>query len=161
VRRLTVEKEVIFRDLVRQDSIEPVPGAVEFVRELHRRNIPLGVGSSAPRENIEACLEALRLNGAFASVVSGGEVVRGKPAPDIFLNAARRLGMDPERCIVFEDAPAGVAAAQAAGMRVVGLLTAHSKSALDGATRHARDFTELSVEDIVAWATQRAPVGIR
>lgn len=152
VRRLTVEKEMIFREMIRESGIESVPGAVEFVRALHGRKIPLGVGSSAPRENIEVCLAALELREAFSVVVSGSEVARGKPAPDIFLTVAERLGAEPSRCVVFEDAPAGVAAARAAGMRVVGLLTAHPPSALVAADRYARDFTEISPDDIVAWA---------
>lgn len=155
-RRLTVRKEIIFRELVRDAGIKPVPGAVEFVRGLAARHVPLAVGSSAPRENVEACLAPLRLRDAFAVVVSGGEVFRGKPAPDIFLAAASRLDVNPEHCVVFEDAPAGVAAARAAGMRVIGLLTAHSESALAGADRFARDFTELSVEDVLTWLDDSA-----
>ena len=147
IRRLTIEKEEIFRQMVAQMGIEPVPGVQAFVRTMHARNTPLAVGSSAPRENIDVCLAVLGIREAFSVFISGSDVTRGKPAPDIFLAAAHRLGVPPQRCVVFEDAPAGVAAAKAAGMRVVGVLTAHPASALVGADRFIRDFTELADED--------------
>lgn len=147
IRRLTIEKENIFRDMVREMGIDAVRGVQDFIHRMHRRGVPLAVGSSAPRENIEVSLAALGIREAFRVIVSGGDVSHGKPAPDIFLTAAQRLGISPAQCVVFEDAPAGVAAAKAAGMRVIGVLTAHSEAVLVGADRFIRDFTEL-VEDM-------------
>ncbi len=101
------------------------------------------MGSSAPRANLDLCLAALDLAPFFQATVSGGDVARGKPAPDIFLAAAARLGAPAADCVVFEDAPAGIAAAHAAGMPVVALCTSHDPAELAGADALATDFREL------------------
>ena len=99
-------------------SLPLLPGAVEAVRRVAER-WPVGLASSANREVIDAVLAATGLAGAFGATVSGEEVARGKPAPDIYLEAARRLGVDPVRCAAVEDSTNGLRAAAAAGMRVV------------------------------------------
>ena len=109
------------------------------------------MGSSAPRENVDLCLRALELESAFAATVSGADVARGKPAPDIFLKAAAAIGLPPEACLVFEDAPAGIAAAHAAGMRAVGLWTSHARAEIAAADRLAPDFTALNAADLLDW----------
>ena len=93
----------------------PLPGAVELVRALHRA-YPLAVASGSPMEGIEAAVRRMGVRECFAVVVSSEEVARGKPAPDVFLAAAARLGVAPESCLVFEDSLAGAKAARAAGM---------------------------------------------
>jgi pseudouridine-5'-monophosphatase len=105
-----------------------MPAAEQFTRELFRRGIPLAVATST-----EAKLFDLKIAGhrpwfsIFSAVICGDDprVLRGKPAPDIFLLAARELGADPASCVVFEDSPFGVAAALAAGMQVVALPDPH------------------------------------
>jgi sugar-phosphatase len=87
--------------------------------------------------------------------VSGADVQRGKPAPDIFLKAAAALGVPPERCLVFEDAPAGVAAAHAAGMRAWALLTSHARAELAAADVVVPDFLALSPAAVQATWTPR------
>ena len=142
--RIGFEKEEIYREWIRRDGIRPIPGVQAFLAEAGRLGIPCAVGSSAPRENVDACLAALALERAFQATVSGADVARGKPAPDIFLKAAAGLGVAPRECLVFEDAPAGVAAAHAAGMRAWALLTSHAREELAGADYVAADFTGLS-----------------
>jgi len=95
-----------------------VEGAVETVRALESR-YRLGVASSAHRDVIDAALDALQLHDAFAEVVSSDEVAHGKPEPDVYLETARRLGVEPAASLVVEDSRNGVLAARAAGMRVV------------------------------------------
>src|SRR5437763_185590 len=95
-----------------------LPGAVDAVRRVAGR-WPVGLASSANREVIDAVLRASGLDGIFGATVSGEEVARGKPAPDIYLEAARRLGVDPGRCAAAEDSTNGLRAAAAAGMRGV------------------------------------------
>lgn len=95
-----------------------IAGAVETVHRLGAR-WPLGVASSAHREVIDAALRTLELADAFRVVVSSDEVAHGKPAPDVYLEAARRLGVERTACLVVEDSRNGVLAARAAGMRVV------------------------------------------
>jgi beta-phosphoglucomutase-like phosphatase (HAD superfamily) len=97
-----------------------VGGAVDAVRRVAAR-WPVGLASSANREVIDAVLAASGLAGVFGATVSGEEVARGKPAPDIYLEAARRLGVDPRRSAAIEDSTNGLRAAAAAGMLVVAL----------------------------------------
>jgi HAD superfamily hydrolase (TIGR01509 family) len=97
-----------------------LPGAVDAVRRIAAR-WPVGLASSANREVIDAVLAASGLAGTFGATVSGEEVARGKPAPDIYLEAARRLGVDPQRSAAVEDSTNGLRSAAAAGMLVVAL----------------------------------------
>ncbi len=151
VIRMTLRKEEIFREMARAGRLRPQPGVLDFLRGLNARGIPCAVGSSAPRLNIEAGMDALGAREFFRATVSGDDVTRGKPAPDIFLRAAERIGAEPGQCVVFEDAPAGVAAARAAGMRVVGVLTTHEAGRLADAQRHVPDFTSVTAGDFVGW----------
>ncbi len=107
-----------------QAGVEPLPGARELVRRLRALGIPLAVASSSLREWVEETLRGLGLDGSFAAVVTASEVGRPKPAPDLYLVAAARLGIPPERCIAIEDTPTGLKAAKAAGMFVVQLRAA-------------------------------------
>ena len=132
VRRIDDRKEAAFREIFRH-SVRPLPGVVELVRGLHEGGWRLAVGSSAPPENIELVLDALGVAGCFGAVVCARDVERGKPAPDVFLKAARVVGVEPPRCLVIEDAPAGVQAAHAAGMVCLALTTSHPAEALRGA----------------------------
>jgi HAD superfamily hydrolase (TIGR01509 family) len=93
--------------------------AVGAARELRARGIPLAVASSSPRERLHRTLRRAGLLDAFDVTVAGDEVARGKPAPDMFLVAAERLGVDPADCVAIEDSPPGVAAALAAGMLTI------------------------------------------
>ena len=142
--RIGFEKEDLYREWIRRDGIRAIPGVLAFLAEAQRLGIPCAVGSSAPRENVDLCLRALDAERFFAAAVSGADVSRGKPAPDIFLKAAAGLGIAPAQCLVFEDAPAGVAAAHAAGLRACALLTSHAREELADADFVAPDFTELS-----------------
>ncbi|GAA3398418.1 HAD family phosphatase [Streptomyces roseoviridis] len=92
-----------------------------FVQRLYADGVPMAVASGSSRSAIEAVLAGTGLDAYLATLVSAEEVPRGKPAPDVFLEAARRLGAVPERCVVLEDAPPGAAAARAAGMRCLAL----------------------------------------
>ena len=101
-----------------------LPGAVETVRALAAR-WPLGLASSSNREIIDVFLDAAGVRDAFGATVSSEEVARGKPAPDVYLEAARRLGVAPERCVAIEDSANGLRAAAAAGMPVIAVPNEH------------------------------------
>jgi HAD superfamily hydrolase (TIGR01509 family) len=152
VSRLTLRKEELFRERAKRDGIDSQPGVLAFLRGLKDRSIPCAVGSSAPLLNVQTGMSVLNTDGMFSAIVSGDDVTCGKPAPDIFLKAAERIGVPPENCVVFEDAPAGVEAARAAGMRVVGLLTTHDPHILKRADLLIEDFNEITVQDFVTWA---------
>jgi HAD superfamily hydrolase (TIGR01509 family) len=97
-------------------ELKPFDDAVDAARELRARGVPVAVASSSPRERLERTLGRAGLLDAFDVVVAGDEVEHGKPAPDMFLLAAARLGVRPATCIVIEDSPPGVQAGRAAGM---------------------------------------------
>jgi beta-phosphoglucomutase family hydrolase len=114
-------KEALYRDLVKRDGLTPLPGAAEWVRALQTRDWRQAVASSAPRLNIEVVVDALGLGQYFEAQVGAEDVRLGKPEPEVFLVAARRLGTPPQRCVVVEDAPAGIEAARRAGMASIGV----------------------------------------
>ena len=100
-------------------QLAPFPDALEALDELRAREIPVAVASSSPRERLDRTLA--RVGVAFGVTVAGDEIEHGKPAPDMFLEAARRLNIAPERCVVVEDSPPGVQAGAAARMPTLGV----------------------------------------
>ena len=120
-RAIDDHKEALYRDLVR-DEFPAMDGAVALIDALATAGFALAVGSSAPPENVLLTLDGLGRRDAFAAIVTGRDVTRGKPDPQVFQLAAERLGVQPACCAVVEDAPAGVRAAAAAGMANVALL---------------------------------------
>ncbi len=104
-------------------NLAPNPGVCELLLELRMRALPACVASSSVPMLIDAVVDSLGLRSSFAGLYSASEVARGKPAPDLFLHAAARSGVPPEHCLVIEDAPNGIEAARAAGMRVVAVRT--------------------------------------
>jgi HAD superfamily hydrolase (TIGR01509 family) len=102
-------------------ALEPFDDALETIAELRELDVAVAVASSSPRARLDRTLARAGLADAFAVSVAGDEVAHGKPAPDMFLAAAERLGVPPERCAVIEDSAPGVAAGLAAGMRTVGV----------------------------------------
>ena len=143
IDRFSEEKERIYRDMLA--GARPLPGLVRLLDALDRRGVITALATSAPPGNVGPTLAELGLVGRFATVTLGSEVAHGKPAPDIFLETARRLGQPAERCIVFEDSYAGITAARAAGMRCVALATTHSADELRIACAPdliVRDFNE-------------------
>ena len=108
-------------------NVKAMPGAVEAVRFGHDAGLKVGLASSGLRDQVTLSLTEAGLRGMFEVEVTGDDVTRGKPAPDLFLKAAQGLGVDPANCVVFEDAPAGIAAAVNAGMRAVAVPNSHSK----------------------------------
>jgi HAD superfamily hydrolase (TIGR01509 family) len=116
-----INAEVVRRMLAAyRDDLPLLPGAVDAVRRVAAR-FPLGLASSSNRELIDAVLDVAGLAPYFAVTVSSEEVPRGKPAPDVYLEAAGRLGVEPTRCAAVEDSHGGIHSAKAAGMRVVAI----------------------------------------
>lgn len=149
LHQLTEEKEAIYRDLYRP-HLTPVPGLVDFIKSLKAQHVRLAVGTSAPESNVRFTLDELPLRHYFDAVVDASMIQRGKPDPEIYLTAAWRVGVDPARCVVFEDALAGIEAGLRAGMAVVALATTHTREELadTGAAVIVDDFTELMVEQV-------------
>lgn len=122
VRALDDRKEASYREIIAVD-FPAMPGASQLLKQLHRENLAVAVGSSGPALNVAAVMDRLDPDGQIAVRVSGNDVTRGKPDPQVFQIAAERLGLPAASCIVIEDAPAGIEAAHAAGMRCIGLVS--------------------------------------
>ena len=120
----------IYLDIIR-GRLDPLPGAVAFVRGVRARGLRTAVATSADRVKMEGNLREIRLAaGDFDAIVTGDDVARKKPDPEIFLLAARRLDLPPAACLVIEDAPNGIAAAKAAGCRCLGLTSSFAEATL-------------------------------
>jgi beta-phosphoglucomutase-like phosphatase (HAD superfamily) len=124
------EKEAVYRELFAPIFSE-VAGFKAFLAAAQARGLAVGVGTAGDRHNQAFAYQHLAL-GQVLPTVGGDEGFPGKPEPAIFLEVARRLGVAPERCIVFEDAPLGIEAARRAGMRAVAICSSHPADELDG-----------------------------
>lgn len=142
--RLVQEKESIYRDLYGPAFAE-VKGFKFFLAAAMRRGLKMAIGTAGDRHNIAFALDRLQLAAPPHAVVGGDEGLAGKPQPDIFREAARRMGVAPESCIVFEDAPFGIEAARRAGMRAVAVCTSHAADELAGphVLTHVSSYHEL------------------
>ena len=151
LRQLAERKEQVYRDLIhKQPPI--VDGAPELIRSLHGAGVALAVGSSGPLANIELVLNAMGIRRLMSAIISGDEVTRGKPDPQVFSLACARLGIEPSRCVVVEDAPVGIRAGRAAGMRTVAVLMYHPAEAFteaDLVVERLRDLTVTQLRSLV------------
>jgi len=125
IQRVSDEKEERYRRYVRERGLRFLPGAAEWLARLREAGWKQVLASSAPPANIGSAFEALDLARWLDGVVSAEEVGIGKPDPAIFLRAAERVALPPARCVVVEDAPAGLEGARRAGMKSVGVLSSH------------------------------------
>ena len=121
IRRIGDWKEAEYRRLAEARGLTPLAGAREWVERLRRDGWKQAIASSAPRLNVETMLHVLKFDGLIDAMVSADEVKKGKPDPDVFLAAAAAVSVPPSRCVVVEDAPAGVEAGRRAGMKTVGV----------------------------------------
>ena len=148
-RRLGDRKEELYREIISKD-FTPLPGAVELIDALFAAGFKLAVGSSGPPANVELTLDKLGRRTRFAALSTGADVERGKPDPQVFQIAAMRLGVPPERCAVIEDAPAGVEAANRAGMASIAVLGTATPEQLSHARLVVDSLRELTPEKIQA-----------
>jgi beta-phosphoglucomutase len=121
-------KDEIFRAM--EAAIRPLPGVMSFLVELERFSIPCGIATSASEIRTAATIERLGLGGYFHTVVTAADVIVGKPHPEVYELACERIGVSPEYAVAFDDAPAGVRAARAAGLRCIGVSSNGSRNAL-------------------------------
>lgn len=127
--RLADAKERLFRDAAR-GNITALPGVLALLDALDERGILRAIVTSTPRANLTLILESLGIDNRFGGLVAEEDASKGKPDPEGFLVAAHRLDLAAELCVVIEDAPAGLAAAKAGGMRSIGITTTHPATAL-------------------------------
>lgn len=152
IRELGDRKEELYRDLLASGGLEPLPGVIDLVSDLRDSGIPISLGSSTSRKNIEVCFRSTGLDRFFGPHYTGAEdVTRGKPAPDVFLEAARKIDYAPERCVVLEDAHVGIEAARAGGMKTIAVTTTHPRAS----------FADLRPDLIVDSLAELSAAGIR
>lgn len=144
IARRADRKEELFREMLARE-LPAMPGAVDLLKALYRDDFALALGTSAPPENVELVIERMKLRGLFDTVITGADVTRGKPDPQVFLRAAAGLRTPPERCAVVEDAPAGIEAALAAEMAAIGLAsTGRARESLSAARLVVGSLAELT-----------------
>ncbi len=155
VAAIDAEKERIYRELI-SGMVPLTIGVREMLSDLAATGCPLAVATSGPPENVALVLSEGRLQSFFRVVVTGADILNGKPAPDCFLLAAERLGVAAADCVVIEDAPSGVMAAKAAGMTAVGYTSGHSATALRaaGADQIVAALREITPAAVAQWAAK-------
>jgi HAD superfamily hydrolase (TIGR01509 family) len=146
--RLADIKEALFRDAAR-GRVEALPGVPELLNALDEQAAPRAIVTSTPRANLALILETLRLADRFDALVAEEDASKGKPDPEGFLVAAERLGIAPACCVVIEDAPAGLRAARAGGMRAIGVTTTHGAPELGDADLIVDSLAEEAVRTFI------------
>jgi beta-phosphoglucomutase family hydrolase len=134
------------KQLIEDKGIKPIPFVEDFIKIMKQYPVKLALATSSRRTKVELLLTKTGLSRYFNAVIAGEDVQRGKPAPDMFLEAARQLDVSPWQCIVFEDAEKGVQAAKRAGMKCVAITTTHSKTRLHKADMIIDSYKDLDFE---------------
>lgn len=124
VIKSTVEKEALYRKIYESHLVAP-PGLIALLEAAKQAGIVCGVATSAPEDNVRFVLDGLSIRHYFKEIVDASQVKNCKPDPEIYVLAAKRLGVPPSHCLVFEDAIAGIQAGNAAGMRVIAITTSY------------------------------------
>lgn len=138
--------------IMKQDGVKAINGVHEFIKQLSERNIKLAVASSSPKKEILNSLDALGIIQYFDVVVSGEEVAHSKPAPDVFLEAARQLKVPSQRCLAFEDTKNGALSASRAGMTVIGFQNPdYPPQDLSVTDKVITSFGDLSVKELISY----------
>jgi len=141
------EKESLFRQIY-EPYIDPIEGIVSFITDLHINGAKLGVATSAPQANLDLILTKVPIRGYLGSIMASENVKKHKPDPEVYLTSAKNLGVEPDQCVVFEDSFSGVSAAINAGMRVVGVLSSHTREELPPCNLYIENYREMSFEKI-------------
>jgi beta-phosphoglucomutase family hydrolase len=141
------EKDETFQQLIGQ-NIRPFPGVLKLITSLKKHGFKIAIASSAPMENIHLITRSLRIHSRFDAIISGWEVTKGKPDPQTFLLAAKKLGVEAEDCIVIEDAISGVTASKRANMRCIAVTNTTSREELRKADLIIDTLEEITIDDL-------------
>ena len=150
---ITIEKEECFRRRV-ASNIKTFPGVIQLIKSLRAQGLKMAIASSAPMENIRLILQSLGIYDCFDAIVWGREVTEGKPSPQGYLLAAKKLGVKPENSVVVEDAVAGVVGAKRAGMKCIAVTNTHPEENLSEADLVVDILGSLKVVDLEALFTR-------
>lgn len=151
VERMSLRKEVLYREVMKARGIELLPGALNFLQFLKKTGVPCVIGSSTHRLNITTAFDHLNLWPYFAEIVSAEDINRGKPDPQVFLVAASKIDRAPSHCVVFEDAHVGVQAARSGGMHVVAVTTTNPASEFKDVDRVVDQLDQIPPELWTEW----------
>jgi HAD superfamily hydrolase (TIGR01509 family) len=152
IGRLSLRKEALYRAIVTERGMDSLPGARTWLERLRDAAVPCVIGSSTHRANIELTLGAIGLNSFFQDLVTAEDVKHGKPSPEVFLKAAARINRFPEKCVVFEDAFAGLKAARNGGMKCIAVATTNTAESLaEYADRVVHRLDEIQPAELAAW----------
>jgi beta-phosphoglucomutase len=144
---LEEEKEGLFRKIY-EAHVDPIAGIVPFINDLYSHSVKLGVATSAPKANLDLILSKVPIKDMFSSIMASENVTKHKPDPEVYLTSAKNLQIDPAQCLVFEDSFSGISAALNAGMKVVGVLTSHTKEELPPCHLYITDYTDMSFDQV-------------
>jgi beta-phosphoglucomutase len=160
VARVGESKERAYRELIRARGIGLLPGVRRWLEKLKRDGWLQAIASSAPRLNLDTIIAALSLEDFFSAVASAEDVTAGKPDPQVFLAAARKLGVEPSRCVVVEDAPAGTEAARRARMRSIGVLSTHKELRADLVVHSLEDLPDDAFDKLLGGGSPTVREGV-
>jgi beta-phosphoglucomutase len=144
LRRHAGEKESLYRNIYRS-KVKLLAGLLPFLKELREAGVKVALATAGPPGNVALVLNGTKTKKYFNAIVNASNIKFGKPHPEIFLTAARRLKVKPSHCVVFEDAMFGIEAARRAGMKVVGVATSHKSAELKHADLVIKDFQGMTV----------------
>ncbi|MEO0796050.1 MAG: HAD family phosphatase [Verrucomicrobiota bacterium] len=150
IEELGARKEALYREIIKAEGIEALPGIRELLKFFQEKEIPCVVGTSTPRINAETVMDVLGVREYFADITAAEDVHHGKPDPEVFLIAAQKINREPARCIVFEDAHYGIEAGLRGGMQVVGVATTHPIDDLEGAHMKVNRLSDLDYSAMLA-----------
>ncbi|HLO45537.1 MAG TPA: HAD family phosphatase [Leadbetterella sp.] len=145
---LEFEKESLFREIY-ANHIETIPNFLPFLISLKNAGLKTGVATSAPRANLDLIMGHLGFEKNMESILASENVSHHKPNPEVYLTSAAKLGVAPANCLVFEDSFSGVSAGMNAGMKVVGVLSSHTKEELPPCIAYIKDYTDIDVETVL------------
>jgi beta-phosphoglucomutase len=147
VAAICEEKDAAFRGIAR-NKITALPGVISLIRSLKERRVKTAIGSSSPLENIKMVVASLGLEKDFDAIVYGTEVKESKPSPQIFLLAAKKMGVEPRYCVVIEDALHGITAAKRGGMRALAVTNTQPKEQFTEADLVTDSLEKISFDDL-------------
>jgi len=150
IETYSLRKEQLYRDIIRDEGIRPLPGVMDLLRMLTGEGVPCAVASSTHRKNVETIFEAIGIGPFFEAVVTAEDVSHGKPDPEVFQKSAERIGRPATHCAVFEDAHVGIEAGLAAGARVVAVATTNPLEQLGKAHLAVKSLEEIDWKRFLA-----------
>lgn len=147
IKRYAWEKETLFRKIY-GPKVRALKGLLKFLKKLKQARVKVALATAGPPENVNLILSRTKTKKYFKNVINSSNVKLGKPSPEIFLKAAKKLKINPKLCLVFEDAKLGIQAARSAKMRVIAVATSHNNNELSHADLVIKDFSEIGLKKI-------------